>query len=284
MGRAFTKHLPRRLTAPSRTAAADALEAAYDAGRRAHPRVRLDEAAFALHVTSVTDLADPQELAALRGADLYLVAACLQGDAVAHTILEKSYLARLDRVFGAARLNRVEADEVRQWLRELLLFPGERKSPLRTYSGKGDLWHWLCVLAGRAARRYAKRRPRQDAVTSQYPQAADSGLESAIIKQDLADEITRAVEAAIRDVAPEERALLKHHFVDGLGIDALARLYKIHRITVWRRVTRARARVMQEIKPRLKAQLALSTGGFRRLVAAVMSRVRLDLGTSLGEP
>jgi RNA polymerase sigma-70 factor (ECF subfamily) len=95
-------------------------------------------------------------------------------------------------------------------------------------------------------------------------------------------EFKTAFEHAIRSLAPRERVLLKHHFLDGLSMDDLAVLYQVHRTTTFRWFTRARQRLLSRTRQALAAQLSLSRSELDSLMQLIDSQLDVSAVRLLG--
>ena len=92
-------------------------------------------------------------------------------------------------------------------------------------------------------------------------------------------EFTRALADSFRALTPQERNLLRQYFLDGLTIDMLANLYKIHRATAARRVAAARTRLVDQVRAALIRDLALSEAGVEQVIT--LSNLNESLGLLL---
>jgi RNA polymerase sigma-70 factor (ECF subfamily) len=92
-------------------------------------------------------------------------------------------------------------------------------------------------------------------------------------------EFTRALDESFRSLEVGERNLLRQYFLDGLSIDALARLYDIHRATAARRVTAAREKLTERVKVRLVEQLNLGESSVQEVIT--LSNLDESLSTLL---
>jgi RNA polymerase sigma-70 factor (ECF subfamily) len=67
------------------------------------------------------------------------------------------------------------------------------------------------------------------------------------------------------------------HFVDGLNIDEIGCVYRVHRATVARRLVAIRRRVLDNLRTELSLTLPATTSEFR----SVLALIRGDLDLSL---
>ena len=153
-----------------------------------------------------------------------------------------------------------EANDVMQtvWAR-LLVREGDRPARLADYSGRASLRTWLRVVMSREALS-ALRRRRDVAlddevlvgrlVTSHDPSLALIGAQSS-------QQVKSAFEDSVAALSTRERNLLRQHLLDGLTIDELGALYRVHRATAARWLASAREAVWTTTQRSLRERLAL---------------------------
>jgi RNA polymerase sigma-70 factor (ECF subfamily) len=98
---------------------------------------------------------------------------------------------------------------------------------------------------------------------------SDPGL--ALAKRAYRDELATAFRTALAELPPRDRALLRLCFVDGVGTERLAEQYAVHRVTMFRWLTDARARLLDGIRARLIASTGIASGEIDSLIRAVAS-------------
>ena len=249
-----------------------AIQAAYDAGRRAAPDAVLEPLLFASHLGRAVAAMHPFEryadaIGALRVSDLYLACACGTGDARAIAQFERTLLAK---VGGCVRLLDPApdfVDKVRQQLRmRLFVATANDAGPkILDYLGRGSLEGWLRVTATRLAlnlKRSRKRAPDGPArepiadldrcVDMAAPRGGDPEIQ--MLRAQHRELFRDAFRVTLLDLSPEERAVLRMHYLDGLTIDEICTGYRVHRSTVARWIERARQRVLQETMRRMKTR------------------------------
>ena len=84
----------------------------------------------------------------------------------------------------------------------------------------------------------------------------------------------KALTASVAELEPEVVNLLRLVAVEGLQTAQLAKLFRLDRATVKRRVASARKRVVESTR----ARLGLSPSEFRSLAALVQSQLHLSFG------
>ncbi len=251
-------------------------ERAYLAGRS-----RLPGAALALdQFLSFSARDDVTESALIEyGPDLFLTCACGLGDPHAIESLDREYLARAGDFLGRFRLSIDQQREHRQQLRISLLL-GDRPGIL-SYRGAGPLGAWLRITSIRLALRLFGR-------PGEPHEAADSDVwnrltsdapnpELRVLRAEHREVFSAVLEQSLRALQPGERTLLRLHIIDGLNIDALSAIYRIHRSTAARRLIAVRDKVHAAIREALGVQLASSSSELRSLVRLVRGDVHLSL-------
>jgi RNA polymerase sigma-70 factor (ECF subfamily) len=91
-----------------------------------------------------------------------------------------------------------------------------------------------------------------------------------------------AFRAALAALPVRERNLLRQHHMDGLTIDQLAGLYRVHRATAARWVARARTTLSGETRRRLMERLGVATQDADSIIRLVRSQLDLSLSAAPG--
>ena len=261
-----------------------ALSAACDA--RAVAISELGRAAFGdlgVADADVVRLAEPLAPAQqeAHAAEIYLAAGCAARLPAALAALERVYLARVAEVIAAKRLPAHAVDEIRQTVRERLL--GGEPPYLAGAAGRGPLAGLVAVIANRAAIDWLRANARaavRDAPTPDPDVLVATGDPARDhLRARHGDAVKAAFEAAIRELPARERTLLRFHLVEGLTIDDLARIYKLHRATAARQVERAREAVAEATRRHLAAAIPAPELG--EVAALVASQLELSLSRVL---
>jgi RNA polymerase sigma-70 factor (ECF subfamily) len=231
--------------------------------RAIHPDVSTDLGDFVGKILARGDL-DEERLLRLRASDLWLACACARGDRRALELFDELFGGEFDVVFGRARVHGVDRDDFRQASREKLFAisrPGgsiAAAPKIADYSGEGDLRNWLRVMLTRTLLDLARKRretPVEEAPAEIPAPTGDPEID--YMKARYREAFRSAFEVAARGLEPEDRNLLRQHFAQGLGIDRLAALHRIHRATAARRITRARDLLLARTRAELRARLGV---------------------------
>lgn len=220
--------------------------------------------------------------------ELWLAAACADGDSTALTSFDRDYLAKLHAPLRSMGLDGHAVEELQQRVRQRLLTaePGEPPRVFE-YAGGGRLFGLVKVVAIRMALDDLRReqhgpvRSSADERTVQCLMDGQLGPELAVIESEHTGAIKAAFQAAVDDLEPSERAVLRLHLLEGSSIDEIAALHDVHRATAARRIVRIRTRLAEGTRDALRQRLALEDSRLESLLRAVDSRLDLSLSRLL---
>jgi RNA polymerase sigma-70 factor (ECF subfamily) len=252
----------------------------YEQGLAAWPGVSLTYEAFCKRLDSLAVAAS--DLAA-RAGDLVLAFACAELDAVALRAFDAAYLSLIPRYIARFDLSAHLGAEVGQRVRMKLLLgqpPG-----IARYRGHGPLAAWVRVSAVRVAIDVASTAWSGDELDDKKLGLVESladNPEIATLKNAYREQLTTAIEETLAALGLRDRTLLRLQVVDGLGIDAIAGIYGIHRATAARWLGAVRARIFQELRDRLTPFTAASTGELRSIVRLLGHELRVSAAEILG--
>lgn len=255
------------------------LRGALASARAAWPRVTFDEAALARWLG-----------ARWRGgavlahaADLALAQACAAGHAAAHEALH-ALVARLARVLRRLAVSRVDPEDVQQALLDKLLVPRPGGPAIARYEGAGPLEGWLRSGLVRTALNL-ERQGRHEDPTDLDELARATALagspELAFVRAKYRPEFATAFRYALGALSSRDRNLLRFHHLDGVTLDALATMYKVHRATVARWLAAARERAMEGTREALQATLRIPADELSSLMRSLQSQLHESLEGAL---
>lgn len=248
------------------------LRAAAADARDTWPGVELNDEDFAQHVQAL----GWAEGAGLHLTDLYLALGCARQCAGAAAHFES--LAASGMAAAARRINpeRDFVAETQQRARERILVGPEPR--ILSYRGNGPLRNWAIVCTIRVA---MKLRRAQGAIAepdegwTRALDVADSmDLELEAFKARHRKTFSAALRSACAQLDARERAVLRLHYFEGVGIDKLASTYGVHRATAARWVARARQTLHEATQMHLRASEGLrpdDVGLIERLVHSQLS-------------
>lgn len=257
-----------------------ALAATLTAVLARHPALARHGVDFRAHATrAVAAGARPEHLD-----DLLIAWAAARGEPVGLRAVEALLVdlgPAVRRIDGAPAF----LDELRQELRVRMLVAGADGPPrIAAYAGRGPLRAWLQVAATRLALD-GKRRKRPAVVPADVLgelAGCEPDPELRSLKQRYRAELAAALGEALAALPERPRALLRLHFVEGLRLAELGRLYQVHESTMSRWVRDAAAAVAADAQVRLSARLALAPEAASSIARLVASQLDLSIARLLG--
>ncbi|MGQ0505902.1 MAG: sigma-70 family RNA polymerase sigma factor [Myxococcaceae bacterium] len=255
----------------------EALLPLLESARAAWPALQLDDGTF-LECLAEKASAAPESLFAR---DLYLACACLNGRPGAASALEATVLSRLDRPLRRMGLSEEDVVDTKQkLLSELLVSAGDRPPRLAEYAGRGSLVDWVRVIGIRQALRLRGRSEREVPAEEEEliaTPASELDPELAFLKSRYRAEFSQAFRAALTSMAPKEQNLLRYSYVDGLSLEQIAELYKVHRATVARWLASARLALLEQTLNAFRATAQISAPELASIVRLLRSQVDLSI-------
>lgn len=233
---------------------------------------------------------EPDPVSALRGvhaADLWLACACARGNAAALVRFESLYFSDVDAAAAAMRAPNALASDVKQAVSQKL-FVGAGTAPPRIvdYAGRGPLRTWFRVVAARmivsALRRNKRDVPWSDDALERTAALGDDP-ELMLLKRRFQAELKNAFEEAAAGLDARSRNLLRQHLLDGLSIDQLGALHRVHRATVARWVAQARESVWSATRKAITRRLQITPQELKALLSEIRSQLDLSLSRVLEE-
>jgi RNA polymerase sigma-70 factor (ECF subfamily) len=226
------------------------------------------------------DVPWPLALRQMHTSDLYIACGCARGDVHAFAVFDDRCLTRLDRVLGKMGIDADMAAEIKQDIRSRVLVGDGRHAEIRDFSGRGDLCGWVCVMAVRRALRHKSRARREvrledDELVQRIVTPGNPELDHA--KGLYRQEFKQAFEGALRALPDRQRTLLRQAYVDGLTIDELAGLYRVHRSTAARLLVRARLLVLETTRARMMSRLDVPPQDLDSIMRMIRSQIEISL-------
>jgi RNA polymerase sigma-70 factor (ECF subfamily) len=242
-----------------------------DEARRAWPDVRVSEEDFVRWLEAKVGDAAPS---APRVADLYIAYACIAHDPAAIAAFERRYFVEIDAAAARFGALPISLEDVRQRLRERF-FLGDPPS-LATYAGQGDLRGWvraaalhlLINVATRETREHPKEAAFFDAILDSRADA-----EAAYLKLSCRAAFEAALTAAFEKLDPRDKSLLRYAFADGLGVDEVGAIFRVHRATAARWIAKARDLLVKNTRAELMKRLGVGERDAASIVRAALSGV-----------
>jgi RNA polymerase sigma-70 factor (ECF subfamily) len=219
--------------------------------------------------------------------DAYLAAACAAGDAAAVRALEEEFIARVPDVARRVDAAPVFASDLSQQVRiRLLVREGDASPPrIARYTGEVPLSAWIRVIALRLAfnaKRGAKAASGQAPEEERPAEGAAPDPEVEYLRAQYRESFARSFKDALGGLSKDDRTILKLHYVDGVNIDGIGRIFQVHRATVARWLVRIRADVLARAKARLAEHVGAEPDEAESVVAALVGEVDFTLSRALG--
>lgn len=264
-------------------------------GRAAWPELNVDAVevvAFIAH-RATSDLAEAA-LEGLRPADLYLACACAKQLPQALAAFDRDYMREVDIALARMRIGPPRVSDVKQLVRQRLFVgggtAGAPTSPgkIAEYGGRGDLRRWVRSVAVRTCLNDLRKGKREilvddDQLIAQHAIAADDP-EIEYMKRTYSAEFKAAFSEALGKLGSREQTLLRYHHVDGLNIDEIGAIYRVHRVTAFRWLEKAKDMLVRSTLDTLRARLKLPADELDSVLRMIRSQIHLSLVRHLGGP
>ena len=216
-----------------------------------------------------------------RAADLSLASGCARGEAAALREFEATVLSRVPQFLARLDASAALCDDVKQALRaELLVAAGGKAPGIAGYAGRGDLAAWVRVVAIRTALRL-KKAERRAPPDEGDPLLGKGDPELDYLKLRYRGACEEAFRGALATLSSRERLYLRLHYVEGLSLDRIASLYRVHRATIARRLAAHRDKLHDQTRARLREVLQLRDSEFESLLGLVRSQLAVSLRGAL---
>jgi len=286
---AFLEARGEAVEAGDRAALVVALDVALDAARTAWPSLQVDPIAWVTTIAALapTPFERAQPLGAMMAVDHYLAFACGTGDPAAVAACDAILVREAGFAADGTRMHASVRDEATQVIRTQLLAPrGDRPAAIADYAGRGALRSWLRVSVSRELVRLAKAQNRSEPLEEHL--LADPGFGDDPAMEELKDryrgELAEAFRAALGELPARERTLLRYQLIDGLTIDEIGSIFRVHRATAARWIAKIRDDLMARTRSIMGAALGVDTAEAASIVRLVQSQLDVSVIKHLGPP
>ena len=239
------------------------------------------------------DLADAA-LDGLRPADLYLACACARGLPGALAAFDREYMKEVDIALSRMRVGPPRLADVKQLVRQRLFVGGgtagapTSAGKISEYGGRGDLRRWVRSVAVRTCLNEMRKGKREvlvddDHLIAQHAIGADDP-EVEYMKRTYANEFKAAFAEALGQLGAREQTLLRYHHVDSLNIDEIGAIYRVHRVTAFRWLEKAKDQLVKGTLELLRTRLKLPADELDSVLRMIRSQIHLSLVRHLGGP
>jgi RNA polymerase sigma-70 factor (ECF subfamily) len=216
-----------------------------------------------------------EALRALHTNDMYLAAGCARRRAPALAAFEREFLAERAPALMRLRVSPDIVDEARQVVRARLFVGDEPK--ILAYSGTGPLRAWVRAALVREAIRLMRPPPKGqrdlDSETLIAAVSQTNDLELAYLKRLYGTAASNALREGFAHLEVRERNLLRQYFALGLSIDAIGTLYRVHRATAARWVTKSRDMLVAKTCEGIRRQLGLAPEDLSSVLRLIESQL-----------
>lgn len=230
--------------------------------------------------------AAPEALERACGTDVYLAIACIDGDATALEILERTFVSEIDAIAAKLRATTDQATEVKAVVRRALLVDEtERTAGLREFAGRGSLRAYIRVIATRDLIRAINRGRRQQSFAEEDlldRLGTQRDPEISMLRAEYHGIVSEALRAALQSLDDRSRALLRYQLVDGWTVEQVAKVYAVHKATAARWLVAVRTTLGERIRTELGTRLQIDADEVASIIRLVQSRVDVSLERLLG--
>ena len=262
--------------------------AQYQHAREARPGIDVHEAEFSAYLAErMPASTGPGEL---NVEDLYVACGCALGSPQALAALERELISVVPAAVSGMRLDASEVEEVVQRIRQKVLLGGEDGHPrILDYAGRAPLRSWLRAMAVRVALNFKRDErvhahgPADEDLLANLPDPAEDP-ELRHVRARYRKEFSDAFRAALDTLSPEERNMLRLHFVEDVPLDRIGKLYDAHKSTISRRMARARETLLKEMRQVLAERLNLAHPDVDSLIRLAVLHFELSLLTAFKLP
>ncbi len=216
-----------------------------------------------------------------RTPELYLCCACIEGDDQALAAFDRLHWRAVRQTLAGLSIGAL-AEEVEQQLRQrLFVADGDRAPLLAGYAGLGKLDGWLRVVTARLGRRALEHDKRHalvgDDFLAERVMGHDQGAELLRAKPAYRKAFAGAFRQAMTELEPRQVNMLKLRFADGLGLEKIGAIYRVHHTTIHRQLRALRDRLAVRTRELLMAKLEIGEDDCKSIIRLIQS----DFGVTL---
>lgn len=285
----FVAHLPEAATRSPETDAALAgtLGRVLEHARETWPGLAVSPAVFAAYLGARIPAGKSavDTLGALHVTDLFLACACANDVPGAVEQFDRHLAGTVEAFVRGVPGASSRLDDLQQALRTKLFVdaPDEPKKIVQ-YTGRGKLSSWIGVTVQRTALNLVRSdNARKETVLDDFSEAIPSGANPELdyLKARYRAEFREAFQQAVSELSQRERVVLRHHYVNGLSQERIARLYQANQATVSRWIASARESIRRAAERELRKRLNTSVSEIQSIAALIRSQFDLSLARYL---
>jgi RNA polymerase sigma-70 factor (ECF subfamily) len=257
--------------------------------REAWPHLAIENVAWirAIAAISPKPLELSRPLGSLVIADHFVAFACGLGDPAAVAACDAVLVREAGFAADGTRMHVSVRDEATQIVREVLFAPRAERGPaIRDYAGRGPLRSWFRVAVSREMVRLAKAQNRA-APLEEHLIAAPAFADDPVLdelKTRYRTELANAFRAALDGLPARERTLLRYQLIDGLTIDEIGAIFRVHRATAARWLAKIRDDLVEKTRATMAVVFGVDTQEAASIVRLVQSQLDVSVIRHLGPP
>lgn len=264
----------------------DTLGRLVEHARATWPRLDVPPEAFVAYMAERLRADDDvgEQLAKLHVTDLYLACACARRIPGAVETFEAHFSGTVEAFIRSVHGAAAASDDIRQSLRQKLFVDEAGAPKIERYSGRGKLSSWVGVTVQRIALNTVRRDNGRtatdvDALSDAMPAGANPELD--YLKARYRAEFRAAFQQAVAELTQRERIVLRHHYVNGLSQERIARLYRINQASVSRWIANARESIRRSAERELRRRLDANASEIQSIAALIKSQFEMSLARCL---
>lgn len=257
------------------------LEDAWDKAQKQWPQFKVSAEYYAGYLLSKIKIDETDIETFLTEVDhteLYLACGCIAQDSAA---LEAFWIHYMNIAAPLRRMGIGSAavDDIRQRVGERLLVSGDSELPqIGRYSGQGDLQALVYVSAYRMALNLLKKKEHERPIEDQLDiPIAGFDPELAAIQKQFVPQFKEAFQDAIRMLTPRDRTILRLRFVDGVAVEKIALIYRVHRVSASRWFSTIHENLRAKTLELLGERLAVPSDELTSMVMLVDGEMSMSL-------
>lgn len=221
----------------------------------------------------------------VRPDDLYIAYAAALASPGAAEALDDAFVCRLGAAVRRVGTAPDAVPDVLQATRERLL-TGARPR-LAAYNGTVPLRNWIKLIAVRLAidlARAGSATNRVDASFAAEPVAPATDPATLLAKTQFKASLETVLRDELARLPHDRRLAFRLHFIENQSIDAIARQFDVHRVTVARWLWSLGEHIRENLQRRFHTELGVAAPDFDSLVRVLRSTMSLDLRTLVDPP
>ncbi len=232
------------------------------------------------------DASLPEALSAVHARDLRLAWGCTRRDAAAvaefHETMTGPASAAAARVVPADRVDDIVAEVLGR-----LLVPDDAAPPqVAKFSGRGRLSKWVQTVTMRAAYSRQRKKTEQptdkiEALAERLSRSGDPELDA--LKQRYRAQFKSAFRTALDEIPAKRRNVLRLELLDGLTVEAIAKVYGVHVATVARWRASTRVALLEGTRRAFEREHHIGGDEFQSIMRLIGSQLDVSLPRLLDE-